>query len=165
MRWNRNELAVTGGLFHYHWWTALIKPRLLFPHAGCASWGLFPFYQFNCGGEPRTLLDDDINAKNDVTIHYGTNSIGSTTFLFCFINAQPYQAFCKCISIVVECWRRHTFLKNRNLKMGRYKMTYCVTFFVIRDETFNLLYVLLRYAFDVFSLIEHICESINCIYM
>jgi len=34
------------GIFHYHWWTASIKPRLLFSHAGFVSWGL-PFLQFN----------------------------------------------------------------------------------------------------------------------
>ena len=28
------------GIFHYHWWTASIKPRLLFCHAGLVSWGL-----------------------------------------------------------------------------------------------------------------------------
>jgi len=33
-------------LFHYHWWTASIKPRLLFSHSGLVSWGL-PFLQFN----------------------------------------------------------------------------------------------------------------------
>ena len=29
------------GIIHYHWWTASIKPRLLFSRAGYASWGLF----------------------------------------------------------------------------------------------------------------------------
>ena len=29
------------GIIHYHWWTASIKPRLLFFTAGYASWGLF----------------------------------------------------------------------------------------------------------------------------
>jgi len=29
-----------GGIIHYHWWTASIKPRLLFSRAGYASWGL-----------------------------------------------------------------------------------------------------------------------------
>ena len=33
-------------IFHYHWWTASIKPRLLFSHSGLVSWGL-PFLQFN----------------------------------------------------------------------------------------------------------------------
>ena len=33
------------GIFHYHWWTASIKPRLLFSHSGLVSWGL-PFLQF-----------------------------------------------------------------------------------------------------------------------
>ena len=33
------------GIFHYHWWTASIKPRLLFSHLGIVSWGL-PFLQF-----------------------------------------------------------------------------------------------------------------------
>ena len=28
------------GISHYHWWTASIKPRLLFSRAGYASWGL-----------------------------------------------------------------------------------------------------------------------------
>jgi len=28
------------GIIHYHWWTASIKPRLLFSRAGYASWGL-----------------------------------------------------------------------------------------------------------------------------
>jgi len=28
------------GIFHCHWWTPSIKPRLLFSHAGYASWGL-----------------------------------------------------------------------------------------------------------------------------
>ena len=28
------------GIFHYHRWKASIKPRLLFSHAGFASWGL-----------------------------------------------------------------------------------------------------------------------------
>jgi len=28
------------GIIHYHWWTASIKPRLLFSDAGYASWGL-----------------------------------------------------------------------------------------------------------------------------
>jgi len=28
------------GVIHYHWWTALIKPRMLFSRAGYASWGL-----------------------------------------------------------------------------------------------------------------------------
>ena len=28
------------GIIHYYWWTASIKPRLLFPRAGYASWGL-----------------------------------------------------------------------------------------------------------------------------
>jgi len=28
------------GIVHYHWWTASIKPRLLFSRAGYASWGL-----------------------------------------------------------------------------------------------------------------------------
>jgi len=32
-------------IFHYHWWTASIKPRLLFSHSGLVSWGL-PFLQF-----------------------------------------------------------------------------------------------------------------------
>ena len=32
------------GIFHYHWWTASIKPRLLFSHSGLVSWGL-PFLQ------------------------------------------------------------------------------------------------------------------------
>ena len=32
-------------IFHYHWWTASIKPRLLFSHSGIVSWGL-PFLQF-----------------------------------------------------------------------------------------------------------------------
>jgi len=36
MRWGRQWC----GIFHYHWWTASIKPTLLFPHADCASWGL-----------------------------------------------------------------------------------------------------------------------------
>jgi len=31
---------------HYHWWTASIKPKLLFSHSGLVSWGL-PFLQFN----------------------------------------------------------------------------------------------------------------------
>jgi len=31
---------------HYHWWTASIKPRLLFSHSGLVSWGL-PFFSFN----------------------------------------------------------------------------------------------------------------------
>ena len=35
------------GIFHYHWWTASIKPRLLFSHAGYASWGAFPFISLN----------------------------------------------------------------------------------------------------------------------
>jgi len=35
-----------GGIFHYHWWTASIKPRLLFSHSGLVSWGLL-FLQFN----------------------------------------------------------------------------------------------------------------------
>ena len=30
----------TKGIFHYHRWTTSIKPRLLFSHAGYASWGL-----------------------------------------------------------------------------------------------------------------------------
>jgi len=34
------------GIFHFHWWTASIKPRLLFSHSGLVSWGL-PFLQFN----------------------------------------------------------------------------------------------------------------------
>jgi len=34
------------GIFHYHWWTASIKPRLLFSHSGLVSWGL-PFLQFD----------------------------------------------------------------------------------------------------------------------
>jgi len=29
------------GTNHYHWWTASIKPRLLFSRAGYASWGLY----------------------------------------------------------------------------------------------------------------------------
>jgi len=33
-------------IFHYHWWTASIKPRLLFSHSGLVSWGL-PFLQSN----------------------------------------------------------------------------------------------------------------------
>ena len=34
------------GIFHYHWWTASIKLRLLFSHSGLnVSWGL-PFLQF-----------------------------------------------------------------------------------------------------------------------
>jgi len=32
------------GIFHYHWCTASIKPRLLFSHSGLVSWGL-PFLQ------------------------------------------------------------------------------------------------------------------------
>jgi len=28
------------GIIHYYWWTASIKPRLLFSRAGFASWGL-----------------------------------------------------------------------------------------------------------------------------
>ena len=28
------------GIFHFYWWTTSIKPRLLFAHAGFASWGL-----------------------------------------------------------------------------------------------------------------------------
>jgi len=32
-------------IFHFHWWTASIKPRLLFSHAGLVFWGL-PFLQF-----------------------------------------------------------------------------------------------------------------------
>jgi len=28
------------GIIHYHWWTASIRPRLLFSRAGYASWGL-----------------------------------------------------------------------------------------------------------------------------
>jgi len=32
-------------IFHYHWWTASIKPRLLFSHSGLVFWGL-PFLQF-----------------------------------------------------------------------------------------------------------------------
>ena len=28
------------GIIHYYWWTASIKPRLLFSIAGYASWGL-----------------------------------------------------------------------------------------------------------------------------
>ena len=31
------------GIFQYYWWTASIKPRLLFSHAGYASWGLSLF--------------------------------------------------------------------------------------------------------------------------
>ena len=31
------------GIFHYHWWTASIKLRLLSPHASYASWGLSLF--------------------------------------------------------------------------------------------------------------------------
>jgi len=34
------------GIFHYYWWTASIKPRLLFSHSGFVSWGL-PFLQFH----------------------------------------------------------------------------------------------------------------------
>jgi len=34
------------GIFHYHWWTASIKPRLLYSYSGLVSWGL-PFLQFN----------------------------------------------------------------------------------------------------------------------
>ena len=30
-------------IFHYHWWTASIKPRLLFSYAGYASWGISLF--------------------------------------------------------------------------------------------------------------------------
>jgi len=33
------------GIIHYYWWTASIKPRLLFSRAGYASWGLF-LHQF-----------------------------------------------------------------------------------------------------------------------
>ena len=33
------------GIFHYHWWTVSIKPRLLFSHSGLVVWGL-PFLQF-----------------------------------------------------------------------------------------------------------------------
>ena len=36
------------GIFHYHWWAASIKPRLLFSHSGLVSRGL-PFLQFNIG--------------------------------------------------------------------------------------------------------------------
>jgi len=35
-----------GGIIHFHWWTASIKPKLLFSHSGFVSWGL-PFLQFN----------------------------------------------------------------------------------------------------------------------
>ena len=33
-------------IIHYYWWTASIKPRLLFSRAGYASWG-FHFHHFN----------------------------------------------------------------------------------------------------------------------
>ena len=39
------SFSVWCGIFHYHWWTASIKPRLLFSHSGNVSWGL-PFLQF-----------------------------------------------------------------------------------------------------------------------
>jgi len=44
------------GIIHYHWWTASIKPRLLFSRIGYASWGLslssvyyrIYFYHYTC---------------------------------------------------------------------------------------------------------------------
>jgi len=43
--WKWSSAHALGGIFHYHWWTASIKPRLLFSHSGLVSWGL-PFLQF-----------------------------------------------------------------------------------------------------------------------
>jgi len=36
-----------GGIFHYYWWTASLKPRLLFYHANHASLGLSPFLRLS----------------------------------------------------------------------------------------------------------------------
>jgi len=41
-----NQLWITWNCVKIYWWTAPIKPRLPFPHAGCAFWVL-PFSQFN----------------------------------------------------------------------------------------------------------------------
>jgi len=45
------------GIFHYRWWTASIKPRLLFSHSGIVSWGL-PFLQFKKKNEFLILQFD-----------------------------------------------------------------------------------------------------------
>jgi len=46
--WKKSSAHVLGGrqcvgIIHYHWWTASIKPRLLFSHAGYAFGGLTLF--------------------------------------------------------------------------------------------------------------------------
>ena len=43
---NSTEISQWCGIIHCYWWTASIKPRLLFARAGYSSWGL-SFHQFN----------------------------------------------------------------------------------------------------------------------
>jgi len=46
-------------IFHYHCWTASIKPRLLFFHSCLVSWGL-PFLQFKLFTYTRTQFRRDV---------------------------------------------------------------------------------------------------------
>jgi len=47
------------GIIHYYWWTASIKPRLLFSRAGYASWGLsLSSVWYEKSGKSHTMLND-----------------------------------------------------------------------------------------------------------
>ena len=59
------------GSFYYRWWTALIKPRLLFSHSELVSWGL-PFLQFNSTGTPMSLnVWDTLSSSSTRSISSG----------------------------------------------------------------------------------------------
>jgi len=68
------------GIFHYHWWTASIKPRLLFSHSGLVSWGL-SFLQFN-----HSLPLMNIFNKTDAAIFAMQDMAPFSQIIFTFNN-------------------------------------------------------------------------------
>jgi len=52
------------GIIHYYWWTASIKPRLLFSRADYASWGLSLSSVFLHGSQPSHNDIHEVHLRN-----------------------------------------------------------------------------------------------------
>ena len=101
-------------LFWFSWWTASIKPRLPFSHAGYASWGLsFSSFYFNlcmCGAFVRVIVWS-----------YKQTSLGSNfnyTYIMMYCNSNNTAEFLAIIN------KKNSFFLNACCVMVFY--VFCV---------------------------------------
>ena len=79
------------GIFHYHWWTASIKPKLPFSHSGLVSWGL-PFLQFCVVLQLLQIANDQYCCSCCIIVYVNVRAI-------CLDNLDStFEVFCKCFN-------------------------------------------------------------------